>query len=110
MTKTRLQLEEEFDIDARGIITNPCKFEGESLATPFYYDLMLDGEGDIIEIESSDRSAFDIEDRYNFVLVLESNDGFISLAYFEDRESAQKESDNQYIMDSIDLDSYDFDS
>jgi len=44
------------------------------------------------------------------VLVLESNDGFISLAYFEDRESAQKESDNQYIMDSIDLDSYDFDS
>ena len=67
----------------------------------------MDGEGDIIEIEPSDRVCFEIDDRYNFVVVLESDSGFVSLDFFETREEAERESNNQYVMKSIDLDSWD---
>ena len=89
MSKTIKQLESEFDVK-NGIITNPGKFEGETLATPFYYEIMLDGEGDIIEIEVSERAGFDIDDKYNFVVVCESSDGFASLEWHESRESAEQ--------------------
>lgn len=101
------ELKKEYTLNQAGLITNPGKFEGESLATPFYYDIMLNGEGDVIEIESSDRLAFEIEDIYNYVVVIESSDGFVSLFWCETKEEAKKESNNQYIMDSIDLDDWD---
>lgn len=97
MSKTWQELTEEFTTNKNGIIQNPGKFEGETLATPFYYDIMLDGEGCIIEIEPSDRLAFDIDDKYNYVYVAESNDGFVSLVWCETREQAEQEDDGNYL-------------
>lgn len=89
MSATLEQLQKEYDTNKIGIIVNPGKFEGETLATPFYYDIMLNGEGDVIEIDTSDRLTFDISDRENLVVVHETNDGFVYLTWHETREEAE---------------------
>lgn len=106
MSKTLAELQKEFNIDKNGIITNAGKFEGETLATPFYYDIMLDGGGDCIEIESSDRLAFGIEDKYNFVVIVEDSNGFASLSWHETQEEAEELANKLYIEGSIDLDNF----
>jgi hypothetical protein len=96
MSKTLAQLESEFKTNEAGLIINPGKFEGESIATPFYYDIMLDGEGDVIEVETSDRVAFDLDDNDNFVVVFVDDNGFVSLGWYEDLESAENASAEFY--------------
>lgn len=92
---TLQKLQQEFTTDKNGIIQNPGKFEGETLATPFYYDIMLNGEGSTIEIEPSDHLAFDIDDKYTFVHVFEDSMGFVNLFICETREEAESfETDN----------------
>lgn len=99
---TLQELEQQFTVK-NGIIQNPGKFEGETLATPFYYEIMLEGEGAVIEIEPSDRLAFDIDNKYNFVCVQESNDGFVSLEWCETRELAEGIDNFNFIVGDIDL-------
>jgi hypothetical protein len=74
----------DFNFDANGIITDPGKFEGETAATVFYYEGMLNGwESDgLIELEDADKVRFDIAPEATHVRVDESNDGFVSLRYF----------------------------
>jgi len=90
------ELEKIYTTNRYGIITDSGKFEGETLATPFYYDLMLDGEGEVIEVQPSDRWAFDLEDSDNFVLVCVSNDGFVTLQWYETREAAENDALKEY--------------
>lgn len=104
MSKNLSELQENFTTDKNGIIVNAGKFEGETLATPFYYDIMLDGGTDVIEIKPSDRLAFEIEDKYNFVVIVESSSGFVSLSWHETQEDAEKEANELYIEGSIDFD------
>ena len=91
------ELEQQFTVK-NGIIRNPGKFEGETLATPFYYEIMLDGEGAVIEIEPSDRLDFDIDDKYNYVYVYEDSMGFVNLFLCETRAKAES-FDNDNVED-----------
>ncbi len=98
------EVKSQFKVNRLGIITSPGKFEGESLATPYFYNCMMDGSGNIMQIDAEERSLFSIEERYNYVIVYESNDGFSSCAYFETLQAAEmsifnieteEESDNE---------------
>lgn len=95
------EVKKDYSLNQFGTILNPGKFEGETLATPYFY--MVDDGVDVIEISDDERFEFGIEDKYTHVCVIESNDGFVSLFWAESLAEAEKESNNQYIMDSIEF-------
>lgn len=84
------EVKNQHKINRHGIITSPGKFEGESLATPYFYNVSLDGSGHIVQIEGEERELFKIEKKYSHILVYESNDGFVSIAYFETLQAAEE--------------------
>jgi len=61
----------------------PGKFEGESLATNYYYDLSLNGRETAFYIMPNERLLFEIDSKYTWAKLIESNDGFESLEYWE---------------------------
>jgi hypothetical protein len=80
-----------------GIIQNFGKFEGEPLSTPYFYDMMLNGEGDVIELQKSDYELFDnipVNKTHAFVIV--SEQGFVSVDFVNEDELEQFES-NSYL-------------
>lgn len=83
------EVKSQFKTNRLGIITSPGKFEGETLASPFFYNASLDGGCNILELENSDYDLFKIERKYTHVLIYESNDGFVSIAYFETLQAAE---------------------
>jgi len=81
MPKTITDLKKEFTVK-NGIIQNTGKFEGEPLSTSFYYDLMLNGEGEFITIEPSDRIQFsNIPKDSNIAFVTEDEQGFANIEF-----------------------------
>lgn len=46
----------DYRVSAQGTILSPGKFEGEMLYLPYFYALMLEGEGD--EVEGEDAAVF----------------------------------------------------
>ena len=84
------ELKKEYNVNEFGIITNPGKFESEPLATPFYYDLMLNGEGNCIKIEPDDRLAFELPGWANYVLVCEDGQGFVGLKFLASDDEAEE--------------------
>lgn len=68
---------------------NPGKFEGETIATEYFYDCMNDDCEEVIKLSQVEKYIFEIENIYNYVVVNESNDGFSSLSYFSTREEAE---------------------
>jgi hypothetical protein len=94
-----------------GIIRNPGKFEGESLATLYYYDCYLNGGETIFQVtnEESHMFNFNPEDNKNWVYLAESNDGFVSLVFFKTEEAAQKYEYEEQGIDIDDIDSLDSD-
>lgn len=92
-----------------GIITNPGKFEGESLATLYYYDCYLNGQGEVMQVSDEEKRVFNLSESDNWIYLAESNDGFVSLVYFEDEESANKYSYEESGIDIEDIDSLDDD-
>jgi len=66
-----------------GIIQDLGKFEGEPAYVPYFYNWMLDGCGTSFLIEPEDHQMFDIPTIYDWVTVLESNDGFVSCEFSE---------------------------
>lgn len=94
MTKTITELESEFTVK-NGVIQNQGKFEGEPLSTPFYYDLMLNGEGEFIDIEASDRVQFpNIPDDKDIAYVTEDEQGFVTIVFLESDEEWFDEEDD----------------
>jgi len=65
-----MELENEFKVED-GIIKNPGKFEGETLATPYFYDAFLNGEENPIKISDEDRVILgdDIDESDDYVNV-----------------------------------------
>lgn len=59
----RQEIEKEYKVE-HGLITSPGKFENEPLYAPYYYDLLLNGNGEeeLIDPDYSDETAtsFDI--------------------------------------------------
>lgn len=83
------ELAKEFTISGRGTITNPGKFEGESLAAPYYYGLYMDGGDTIFEVAGDERAAFGWDEDENFVYLEETNDGFIYVCLFRTMDEAE---------------------
>ena len=52
----RTAIESEFDV-VDGIIRNPGKFEGEAVWVPYFWDLVMDGEGEEVFDEDGERVA-----------------------------------------------------
>ena len=46
LMNTRSDIEALFELDAKGVITSPGKFEGEPAYVPYYWDKGLDGWAD----------------------------------------------------------------
>lgn len=77
---------ENFNMDKDGIITDPGKFEGESIIIPYFYNEILEGSADDdfeeehgIIIEKEDREAYPqhiFSQDYGVVLKI-TDDGFV---------------------------------
>ena len=95
MSKTIEELKKEFTVK-NGIIQNPGKFENEPLSTPFYYDLMLNGEGEFITIEPSDRVQFpNIPEDKNIAYVTENDQGFATIEFLNNDEIYNQEEEEE---------------
>jgi len=108
------EIESQFNIK-HGIIKSPGKFEGETVATVYFYEASLDGDGETIAINQDERDFLGIPDQYKYVKVIESNDGFVSLDYLtkeeyykQEFESDEEDEDdfNEFAQNSIDLDDW----
>lgn len=83
-----------------GIIRSPGKYEGEPLYVPYFWEkYVLNGfssetlhDGintyDVIEISNEDKEKFDIE--YNYIVLYESNHGFVYHELFTEDELQEK--------------------
>lgn len=78
----------------QGIVTSPGKFEGESIATLYYYDCFLNGDGTVFDVSQEESEAFDIDKK--FVYLHESNDGFVSLEFYDFQEDAEKRESEEF--------------
>jgi hypothetical protein len=54
MNETLTNLAEGYTVDERGIIRSPGKFEGESVSILYWYDAMMNGDGEPIEPDDDD--------------------------------------------------------
>ena len=71
---TKEEIIAQFDIKD-GIIHNPGKFEGEPIHTVYYYELMMDGEGE--DIYDDGVATEDAEPEYTqFVVDADESDMF----------------------------------
>jgi hypothetical protein len=87
---------------------HPGKFEGETAATEYYYELMLDGDGEgiyapaasededaysnsatLFDINAEEAEAFDLPIGHWFML-REGSQGFVMGSSHESREAAEK--------------------
>jgi len=92
------EIRSSYNFTRQGIVTSPGKFEGESIATLYYYDCMLNGVGCIFDVSTEESQAFSIDKKY--VLLLESTSGFVSLEYFDFQEDAEKAESEYYNYDA----------
>lgn len=81
----RADILKQFNVDARGLIRNPGKFEGEMLYVPYFYDAFLDGLPDYekgnsvgFHITAEDRAEFpEIPKRQRTIWLWLRDDGFV---------------------------------
>lgn len=94
---TREEILDKFTVNDQGVITSPGKFQGEMLYAPYFYDVMIDGNGEeVYEEETSDEEcallytelAIGDEDRAQFpeislatvaMRISESGNGFVQI-------------------------------
>jgi len=102
---TRQQILEQYTIDRHGTIRSPGKFEGEMLYAPYFYDALMDGDGEEVyaplpencseeeaelwesddsllyttfQVSEKDRLEFpELEPETQYVAVYESESGFV---------------------------------
>lgn len=74
---------------------NPGKFEGESIATEYYYDCMLDGNDEIMELSPAEKLLFEIPEIYNWVMVSEDNNGFVTIQYYDNKPESEIDWENE---------------
>lgn len=87
----RAAILKEYTVDSRGIIRDPGKFESELLFAPYFYDCASDGEelsgmvdgcgeyASLIPVDSDDRTKFPELGNSIYVLLTESDQGFVSV-------------------------------
>ena len=76
-------------ISVANTVMDPGKFEQEHIATPYFWDLSLDGIGEtfplgedtsetVIEIFPSDRETFGFKEHEKYYYLHERSDGFVT--------------------------------
>jgi hypothetical protein len=83
--RTRRDVENYFDLDLRGIITTPGKFQGELVYVPYFWEKGLDGwaddelgdEGYLFFTTPEDAKEFPELRGKDRVIVREREDGFV---------------------------------
>ena len=71
------------------IVKSAGKFEGETIATLYYYDCFLNGGEVVFEISGDEKQAFLIGDGYKYVYLYESDNGFVHLYFCTSRAKAE---------------------
>lgn len=76
----------KFTLSPDGFITNPGKFEGEPIFIPYFWEWVLNGEGESIEVDGveydrfladgAEIDAFGLEPG-DYVYVREADNGFV---------------------------------
>lgn len=66
------------------------KFEGESIATNYYYDLSLDGGQTVFEIQPEERILFGFWRDANYLVVEEDDNGFVTVILFTNEAEAEE--------------------
>ena len=103
MDKKHLEdLAASYTFDAQGIIRNTGKFEGETLATLYYYDAYLNGDGCIQMVAEDESKEFGINALY--VYLAESNNGFVSLVFCDTEEQAEELDEMNFFDEYSDID------
>jgi len=84
-TQKKLLLNYNLQLDKYNLIINLGKFEREPLWTVYFYDLMLNGDGELLEdgitqfiIQSDDVTIFPELKDYNIAQVIIRDDGFVT--------------------------------
>lgn len=95
------ELRNGYEFSRQGIVKSPGKFEGESIATLYYYDCFLNGGGVVMEISDEERRAFDVGTGYTHVYLGESEYGFVHLYFCTSEEEAES-------MESAEFDQEDY--
>ncbi len=86
---TRQEIVNEYNVDERGCIRSPGKFEGEMVYAPYFYDLMLDGCADentdgscTVPIEKEDIDIFPSLAGIDYVKLYEDDNGFFYVSLY----------------------------
>jgi hypothetical protein len=88
--------------DLRAPRAPPGKFEGEPWFTPWYYEQVMNGngetlsvpyadeaDGDLLEVNSEERAAFDLEPDTVAIVLWYNSAGFVSLQELDQRTFAK---------------------
>lgn len=98
---TRNDILQNYTVGKDGLITSPGKFENEMLYAPFFYDAMLNGEGDTeydgldgpetsFKITAEDRKEFPELGRTKYVTIWESEQGFVFVIEYATEKEYRK--------------------
>lgn len=82
--EARRRIEERYRVSPCGTILSPGKFEGEMVYLPYYYDLAMEGRGDMndddvvvaFEVLPEEREVFPELGRASEVRLMETDQGF----------------------------------
>ena len=91
--KTRADVEQEYDVDADGIIRSPGKFECESWIAPIVYGWYLDGDvgewvgnANVYVVSAQDHADLDLSES-TFALWMDLSDqGFVYVSELDESE------------------------
>ena len=85
-----------YNFSRQGIVKNSGKFEGETIATLYYYDCFLNGGDTVFEITDEEREAFGIGSGYKAAYLYESDNGFVHLYFYSDMSEAEQAQNEEY--------------
>lgn len=71
------------------LVSDLGRFERESLATLYFYDCMLNGDGDILEISDIEREVLGLSLEDNYCLITTSESGFVFADYYQTEDQAE---------------------
>jgi len=101
---TRDELLDTYDVDSRGVIQSPGKFEGEPLYVPHYWDMSGDGSCDmltwsdgstvyVVTLDATDYAEWPELTGVHALAMQESESGFVSCATHTAESLAELEAD-----------------
>lgn len=97
---TRAAILAEYNVDENSRITNPGKFEGEMLYAPYFYEVALHGVSEeldddgeyvtLVAVGDSDRAAFPELGAARYVLLIETDLGFVRVESIDTERHADR--------------------